>query len=161
MLQIGILELCIAGAVCVGVATSTFFWTRGHYIDQFDTLKAQLTQAAKDEQKQIDEEIKNNTTVTKEVNDEAVNQIGNMSNAITDLLLQHNAVSTSKVPATTNTTTCIDDTAIRPATTAGVGQDQSVAQSVIDTKELVDVLQLTKDSITAQMLWREWAKGVK
>ena len=66
MIQATLLEIGIAVAVCVGGATSTFFWTRGHYIDQFDTLKAQLTQAAKDEQKQIDEEVKNNTTVTKE-----------------------------------------------------------------------------------------------
>ncbi len=161
MIQATLLEIGIAAAIGVAIFGTTWFAAKSHYEAQMDTLKGQLTQEAKDQQKLVDEKEKENNYVTKTVNDEAVAQIGTMSSTISDLLLQHNAISTSKMPSNTCTATTISEPSVGQGTTASTGQDQRVAQSVIDTKELIDILQLTKDSLTAEQLWREWAKGVK
>lgn len=150
----------------VAIAGTTWFASKAHYVGQFDALKAEIQQQAKDEQKANDAIITKDNYVTKEAYNEAQTQLANSSNTINDLnsRLQHNStIITSKVPTTGSCTNESNINTNGPAAGSGKGQSTEVNQSTstLDTETLRDALQTGIDALNAEIIWRQWNKDLR
>lgn len=158
--QIWLLKGVAALAVLAAIVAGTWFKADAYYSAKYDNLKGQLVAEAKDQQKQVDATIANNTMVAKEINDEAVNQIGLMSDVISDLSVRLN---TSRRPFTvcpaTAGTPAIGAAPNGSGTTATAGRDPVPSTGiVVDRQVLTDILQAADDAVTADILWRKYAR---
>ena len=147
------------------IVGTTWFASKAHYIGQFDALKAEIQQQAKDEQKANDAIITKDNYVTKEAYNEAQSQLANSSNTINDLnsRLQHNStIITSSMPTTGCSTNKPNTVSNGPGTDSGKGKPSEVNQSTstLETETLRDALQTGIDALNAELIWRDWNRGV-
>ena len=158
--KLGIFVAVLAGTFGVG-----WFASAAHSAAQYNLLLGQERQRAADAQKVVDDQVKANTTVTKEVNDEAVAQIGVMSDTIAGLLLRKPSTVTvtrfvaapqgAGIPDGKPNGPAVpgraDPPAEHPSTTAAV--------ACLDAETLRDVLDLADKTISEVLLFREYARG--
>ena len=159
-----LLKIGLSLATLFAVISVTWFAAASHYSGKFVALRAQYEQAAKDAQKAADDKVLHDNYVSKEVNDEALQKLAGMSSTIDDLssrLRQHPTIITTSDPSTCQAANGTPAT-VGSATpgSPNPAQGSSSTTSTLDTKALSDILDLGIDAINAELLWREWAKGV-
>ena len=154
-------------AFILAIVGTTWFASKAHYVNQFDALKAEIQQQAKDEQKTNDAiDVKNNY-ITKEAYAEAQTQLANAGNTINDLnsrLSNSPGVITSHLSSSQSCTNKLDAVSNGPGVDTGKGQSTKVEGSVasissMDTEVMRDVLQTGIDALNAELIWRGWNRG--
>jgi hypothetical protein len=135
----------------------------------YQVLKAEITQQAKDQQKADDAQIAKDTTVSKEVYAEAQQKLADAGNTINDLTsrVQHSGSSSGQV-STTSCTASQPNTVTNGPAVAGRNSSPTEAtgpateeESTISTDTLRDALQTGIDALNAELLWRQWQRGVE
>jgi hypothetical protein len=153
-------KIGIAIAILLGCCGATWFAADAHYSSQYAALKAKDMQKAADAQKIIDDKARADETVTKEVNDEAVAQIGVMSDAIVGLL-QHPITITRTVTAIQGPAE-LDVKPDGPGIAASPGPADGPEKTIgacLDPATLKQILDIATSGIDAELEWRKWARG--
>jgi hypothetical protein len=161
-------------AIVLAIAGTTWFASKAHYVGQFDALKAEIQQQAKDEQKSNDAiDVKNNY-ITKEAYEQTQTELANATGNINDLnnRLRNNSSSTIVSRNVSSGEGCTIKSGVvsnGPGVDSSKGQSPKVEGSVtartstetvstIDTLVLSDVLQTGIDALNAEIIWRSWYK---
>ncbi len=157
------LKIGIALAIVAGACGATWFGADAHYSRQYAALKAGYEQASRDQKAAVDRTIADNQAAAKAVNDEAKQQIGDMSRVIADLSVRStaggHALRVCAAPAGT-VRPYLDP--IGPAVTASPGRATEPARTAQDAAIapaiLGNVLEVGIDALKAELLWREYAR---
>ena len=168
-LEIGLLEASIALAILIGSCVATWFAADAHYSRAFSSLEGQLDEAARLQQRAVAEQIAKDGQAAKAVDDEAKSQIGSMSAVIADLSLRNaHPGGTGRLCAGAPGPAVPRPQPDRPAAAGGSGTPSgpaaasapapAVSAPGIDLGALGDALELGKESIKAELLWREYAR---
>lgn len=168
-LEIGLLEVGIALAILIGACVATWFAADAHYSKAMSNLQGQLDEAARLQQRAVAEQIAKDGQAAKAVDDEAKSQIGSMSAVIADLSVRNAhpggtgrlcaAAPGPAVPRVQSDRSAAPGGSIAPAgPPAASAGPPAVSTPGIDLGALGDALELGKESIQAELLWREYAR---
>lgn len=168
-LQIGLLEAGIALAILVGSCAATWFAADAHYSQAMSNLQGQLEGAAQAQKKAVDEQITKDGQAARQVDDEAKSQIGSMSAVIADLSVRNAhpggsgrlcaPAASAPVPHSQPDRSAAPGGSIAPAGSAAASAPApAVSAPSVDLGALNDALELGKESIKAELLWRQWAR---
>jgi hypothetical protein len=165
-----LIKIAAIAAIIVAIVGTTWFAADAHYSKQYAALKAEITQAAKDEQVSTDATNIKNNYVTKEAFNEAQTQLANAQSNLDDLNKRMSnstgATIVSRVVSQGKDSTCkLDTVSNGPGVDTGSGSvgkvEGTVAStevSTIDTLVLADVLQTGIDALNAELIWRGFYK---
>jgi hypothetical protein len=161
-LQILALKAVAALAILAAVVAGTWFKAEAYYGNKYAALLAEEKQHATDAQRAVDDKIRADTTVSKEVNDEAVAQIAALSNTVDRLVRERTTLTLRPVssPAAKGPPGA-DDAAHGPAATGNPAETPQPAATVaacLDPGSLRDILDVADQTISELLLFREYAR---
>jgi hypothetical protein len=149
----------IVGAVAVlAIVSSTFFATRGHYIAQYDMLKAQYTQAGKDAQAAQDKIQISENYITKEAANEISTQLAAAANTHVNSLLNDTNIDSIQL--------CSSRIPIPAGLSAATPSGESTAPAApvevaIPSNELNDVLTTAIDNVDSLLILTRWEDSMR
>src|SRR6266403_3709749 len=161
-----VLKIALALAIVGGACGATWFAADARYSRQYAALRGAYEQASRDQKAVVERTIADNQAAAKAVNDEAKQQIGDMSRVIADLSVRStaggHALRVCAAPAGT-VRPYLDP--IGPAVTAGPGRAAEPARAAPDAAItpaiLWNVLDVGIDALKAELLWREWVRQTR
>ena len=154
-------QLTILAVLLAVVAGGTWWETKSHYQHQYDALVQELRTTEQQNEAVAKKQLDAQTQITAEVQHAAQVQLAGRDARIVSLLNATPKIVTRYVPQATGTASC---PAVTTDITTGTGPDQAAGPaqpatevSTLDTSTLKSVLQVGIDSLTSEILWRQWA----
>jgi hypothetical protein len=162
-IEITALKISVAVAVLIGACAATWFKADAHYSQALSSLEGQLKGASEAQQKAVDKQKADDAAVTKDINEQAQQQIGSMAGTISALLLRKPAGSGAISVCTSSPSAARAPVQPeRPAAAASPGPPAIPArpsiEAAIDPGTLTDSLTVGIDAIKAELLWRDYAR---
>lgn len=162
-LELWLLRVVIVLTLAAGEAAAVWFAADAHYSRAYVALQADYQQATKDQAAEAAATLSRYAAASQEVNDEAQKQLAGMAATLADLRLRAPAAGQPTVSlCTAQGPGRPPDAAVGPAAAGSPGGAPSAAGSgielAIDAGALGDTLDVAIDALSAELLWRQYAR---
>src|ERR1035441_649806 len=158
-------NLAAAGAAAIAIAGTTFAFTRGHYIAQYEQEVAMVKQGAADDAARIAQQVATDKTITQEKQNEDAQNLSTYATTVASLsgLLNHPNHPVVSVCSNPSGTSGANPVANGPATTGSAGSTQG-AQGTgisIDPTVLLNTIDTAISGTQAVLDWRQFYSAMK
>jgi hypothetical protein len=145
------------------VVGTTWMSAKAHYEEKYVSLKTQYETMAKDQEAENAKTLSRYAAAAQEINNEAQNKLAGAGSTIDRLVRDAARSRANQVSVCPAAPVVTDGAAHGPATAAGAGPDPVAAgpSLALDAEVLAGVLDTAADALTAEILWRAWARSVK
>lgn len=156
-IQLWLLKLGIVAALMLAVGVGAWFAADAHYSKKYEDLKSSYQQATKDQAAILTQYAQ----ASMEINDEAKSKLAGAGTVVRDLSVRLDGSHAALQICTS--TTGVDEYANRSAAAgstgpAGTGTQPIGATVSVDPQTYHDELSVAIDAITAELLWRDYAR---